>query len=405
MLTERGLAQRICGTFSRLRKSRDGASAMIFVLSLPIMAGGVALAVDFSFYNMIHNRMQTAVDAAALAAAAQIDRNGGITSTEEISEAALGYLENELPSDFAGMTTASDVTLGVYDNASGFRPDTSSAANAVRVRGERSQDRGNGVNQLFSALLTDDAKNISVEAIAARPINVFYQPPESRTLDPEAGDFNEIYVYCFDTMGSGPAAPRRSQMTLVSNNMPEGQNIVQISGGRITANPAQSPTWPQCNQEGQTLSIRLRNIRHVKSNPVLWSNPNATINGARPGRPEFNFYTDTTLDNWVERFDLQGFNILETVRCDSLAQCTPGSRNSSIPRGTNRQNSRRRETRPCEPGKYMYFGFEDRPPGQSGARSNWMQPAWTDTDYDDIRIVMRCPNSGRLGDAFVRLVQ
>jgi hypothetical protein len=53
----------------------------------------------------------------------------------------------------------------------------------------------------------------------------------------------------------------------------------------------------------------------------------------------------------------------------------------------------------------MYFGFEDRPPGQSGANGTWLDPAWTDTDYDDIRIVMKCPNSGRLGDAFVRLVR
>ncbi len=399
MSIEQRSLQRGAALFARLRKARHGASATIFALSLPVMAGGLALGIDYSLYNMIHNRMQTAVDAAALTAAAQIERNGDITGS------ALGYLAKELPAEFDGMTTVQDVTLGVYDNANGFRPDNSSAANAVRVRGERSPERGNGANQLFSALFINDAKTISVEAIAARPANVFYQPPESRTLDPEAGDFNEIYVYCFDANGNGPPASRRSQETLVSNNMPEGQNIVQISGGRITANPPATPTWPRCNQEGQTLSIRLRNIRHVKSNPALWANPNATVNGVRPGRPEFNYYTDTRLENWVERFDLQGFNILETMRCDSAEQCTPGSRSSTIPAGRNRQNSRRRETRPCEPGKFMYFGFEDRPPGRAGANANWLQPAWTDADYDDIRIVMRCPNSGRLGDAIVRLVR
>jgi hypothetical protein len=93
------------------------------------------------------------------------------------------------------------------------------------------------------------------------------------------------------------------------------------------------------------------------------------------------------------------------VRCDSEAQCTPGSGSSIVPAGRNRANTRSREARPCEPGKFMYFGFEDRPPGQTGANSNWLQPAWTDADYDDIRIVMKCPNSGRLGDAFVRLVK
>jgi hypothetical protein len=187
------------------------------------------------------------------------------------------------------------VTLGIYDTANGFRPDNSSDANAVRVRGERSPDRGNGVNRLFSALFVDDAKKISVKAIAARPVNVFYQPPESRTLDPEAGDYNEIYVYCFDTRGSGSADSRRSQMTLVSNNMPPASDIVATSGGLITANPPTNPTWPRCTQEGQTLSIRLRNIRHVKANPVLWGNPAATVSGVQPGRPEHNYYTDTRM--------------------------------------------------------------------------------------------------------------
>jgi Flp pilus assembly protein TadG len=391
--------QRRRSLLARLRAGRQGATATIFALSMPVIAGGLAMGIDFSLYNMVHNRMQATVDGAALAAAMEIERGGDVTDT------ALQFVGGELPAQFAGMTTAADVTLGIYSNADGFRPDNSSDANAVRVRGERSPDRGNAMTQLFSTLFLDHAKTISVEAIAARPVNVFYQPPESRTLDPEAGDYNEIYVYCFDTLGSGPPDSRRSQMTLVSNNMPAGSNIVQISGGVITANPPTTPTWPRCNQEGQTLSIRLRNFRHAKSNPSLWSNPNATVSGVRPGRPEHNYFTDTRIEAWVEQFDLQGFNILETVRCDTAAQCTPGSGASTIPTGRNRQHSRRRETQPCEPGKFMYFGFEDRPPGQTGANSNWLQPAWTDTDYDDIRVVMRCPNSGRLGDAFVRLVK
>jgi Flp pilus assembly protein TadG len=384
---------------ARLRAARQGASATIFALAMPVLAGGLALGIDFSLYNMISNRMQSSVDGAALAAAMEIERGGDVT------QGALNFIAADAPAAFAGMTNAADVTLGIYDSANGFRPDNSSDANAVRVRGERSPGRGNAVGQLFSALFLDDVKTIAVEAIAARPVNVFYQPPESSTLDPEAGDYNEIYVYCFDALGSGPAESRRSQMTLVSNNMPAGQNIVAISGGLIPANPSASPVWPRCTRKGQTLSIRLRNIRHVKANPVLWANPLAVVGGVTPGRPEHNYYTDTRLENWVEQFDLQGFNILETVRCDSQAQCTPGSGSSIIPSGRNRQATRRRETQPCEPNKYMYFGFEDRPPGQAGANANWLQPAWTDTDYDDIRIVMRCPSSGRLGDAFVRLVR
>jgi hypothetical protein len=53
----------------------------------------------------------------------------------------------------------------------------------------------------------------------------------------------------------------------------------------------------------------------------------------------------------------------------------------------------------------MYFGWEDRPPGQPGPNANWTDPAWTDTDFDDIRIVMKCPAEGFLGDKLVRLVR
>lgn len=386
---------------SRLRAlcgDRRAATAAVFALAMPMLVGGMALGVDYTMYRMVNNRMQIAVDGAALAAAAEIERGGDVVNT------AVTSVMRNLPSEYNGMTTAADVTLGIYGQEGGFRPDSGPNVNAVRVVAERSTGRGNEVGQVLSAALGFGPLPQRVAAIAARPANVFYQPPESESLDPEAGDFNEIYVYCFDTLGSGSAASRRSQMTLVANNMPPGANIVTISGGRITANPQRPPTWPNCNREGQTLSIRLRNIRHAKSHSVLWNNQNAQIDGRRPGRPEHNYFTDTTLENWVERFDLQGFNILETVRCDTAAQCTPGSGSSIIPSGRNRGNSRRRENQPCEPGKYMYFGFEDRPPNQSGAKSSWLDPAWTDTDYDDIRIVMKCPNSGRLGDANVRLV-
>jgi Flp pilus assembly protein TadG len=383
----------------QLRLNRRGATASVVALSLPMLAGGMALGVDFSMNRMVHNRMQIAVDGAALAAAAQIERGGNISGT------ALAQVSHDLPADFTGMTHAADVTTGVYDEATGFVPGGGPNVNAVRVTAERSIARGNAVPHVLAQVLGTELMTIRVAAVAARPVNVFYQPPERETLDPEAGDFNEIYVYCYDSTGTGSPESRRSQMTLVSNNMPAGQSIVTISGGQVTANPPDSVNWPRCDQRGQTLSFRLRNVRHAKAHPVLWGNPGATISGLRPGRPEFNYFTDTRLDNGSEIIDLQGFNVLETVLCTSLDQCTPGTIGSAIPTGRNRAGTRQRAAQPCQPGRFMYFGFEDRPPGQAGRSDNWLWPAWTDSDYDDIRIVMKCPNSGRLGDAIVRLVR
>ncbi len=50
---------------------------------------------------------------------------------------------------------------------------------------------------------------------------------------------------------------------------------------------------------------------------------------------------------------------------------------------------------PCLPGKYMYFGWEDRPPGYG----------WTDGDYDDIRVIVECPKVSTTTTTVVRLIE
>ena len=381
----------------RLRTSRRGAVAYIVAASLPLVLGGVAFAVDLSVYRTVHNRLQGAADSAALAALA------AVVAGEDGPAAALAAIEGNLPSGYGSVVTSDDVTLGHYDKANGFVPGESAGViNAVQVTAARNDARGNAVPQIFSGLFGAARPDIDVMAIAARPSNVFYEPPESVVLDAEAGDFNEIYAYCYDPNGGGSRASRRSQMVLIANNMSSGQNIVSISGGRISANPAAEPDWPNCSAEGQTLSFRLRNIRHVKSQPVLWNNPNATIDGRKPRRPEFNHYTDTVINNGTEIFNFSP-SLVETVMCETRDACDPSKSGNDIPKGKNRFPQL--ATEGCQPGKFMYFGWEDRPTGQSGANSSWLDPAWTDSDFDDIAIIMRCPASGRLGDGLVRLVR
>ena len=198
---------------------------------------------------------------------------------------------------------------------------------------------------------------------------------------------------------------RAGSLLSLSNNM-GGQNIIAISGGVINAVPANPLVWPECGK-GESISFRMRNIRHAKSEPALWANPKA-----KPyGRPEFNYFTDTEIVDGVEKFKMRrnsettpmtSPSMVETVRCDSLNQCDPKKPGNIIPKGTNRTVVP--TSAPCLPGKFMYFGWEDRPPGQSGKNATWTDPAWTDRDFDDIVFVMKCPSTGRLGDGMSRLV-
>lgn len=360
----------------RLLKDQRGVAAMFFALSVPVILGAVAYAVDFTNYRVTHNRLQTAADAAAIAGVKSLDAPN-MTVAQAIQFARLN-----VPASYGDITRQSDVIIGVFDPATGFSPSSDAREiNAVRVRAVRNSTRGNPVRAVLASLWNTADVSLSAEATAARQLNVQYEPAERFMLEPEAWDYNEIWAYCYDRNATGPVANRRSQMTLLGNNLPEGTNATRYSNGYITEVPANPPTWPDCSEQGQALSFRLRNIREAKQYPENFRNGR---------RQEYNYYTDTIISGGVEHFNLSE-PILETVLCDTEALCDPSKRNSQVPKGKNR--TPKVETRPCAPGKYMYFGWEDRPP--SGG---------SDRDYDDITMLMKCPSVGTLGDGITRLV-
>lgn len=382
----------------QLRRDDSGAVAFIFAAMMPAVLGGLALAVDVSLYRISYTRLQAAADSAALAGLQAMAKGGNAKTT------ALSIVSGNIPSAYGEVMKETDIQIGTYSTATGFVLGGGANANAVRVVAARSPARGNAIPSIFASLFKIAPTEVSVQAIAARPINVFYEPPELTNLDNEAGDFNELYVYCFDSTGTGPVESRRTQMTLMSSNMPSNRNVVTESGGIIPVNPPapEDLTWPECNQEGQTLSFRLRNVRHAKSVKQLWADENYETGGKRPGRPEHNHYTDTVVVDGKETFPGLNRQIVETVRCDTRDQCDTSKSGHIIPAGRNRTPSLSNTA--CAPGKFMYFGWEDRPQDMDGAKGNWLDPAWTDKDFNDIVVVMRCPRSGQLGDGLARLV-
>lgn len=388
----------------RFLPAEKGAVAITVALMAPVLIGMAALAVDVAYYRSVHGQLQMAADAAALAAVQSLDSESSAIS------AATEFAGRNVPANYGVVTTPENVELGTYDaDTRMFTPSDGIwiDINAVRVTAERSPANGNELKRFLGRILGDGAVSARASAVAARHAWLQYEPPVSVSLANEAGDFNEMYAYCFDYKGAGPKEERRSKMTLIANNMPLGEVIKDSNKNPVHERPPEDwegSAWPKCG-EGESLSFHLRNIRHAKSDPKVWDIPEYLDDH------EYKHYTDTEIVDGKEGFNLE-YPILETLRCDSINECTPGHPDSVLVATLcdGGQCSLREdphiETRPCAPGKFMYFGWEDRPfVGQAPGTGSWTDPGWTDLDYDDIRILMKCPETGLLGDGIARLVR
>jgi hypothetical protein len=367
---------------TRFRSDQRGAVAVVFGVMLIPVLGIAGMALDYNRASSFRANLQAKADAAALNAAIN---GSGLPHSQIVAD-----MRTEVEGMYGGI--ANLAVGGEWITDVDFRVTATGRVDTAMIHIVPGIDRG---------------LDVTVEAVArVAEQEVQYDPPVLSELEPDAGDYNQIYAYCFDYKNAGTndqqAWRYRSQMTLIADN----------DGGSYNFE------WPSCG-EGESLSFRMRNVRHAKAYPNLWNNPTQW-----PYRAEFDYFTDTVVVDGVEHIDIRreiewvpsqwqphyasghvktGFEMLETIRCDSLAECSDGTPESILPSGKNR--TPQTETRGCEPGKYMYFGWEDRPPDQPGPNSTWTDPSWTDRSYDDIRIVMKCPDGGAVGDRLVRLIR
>jgi hypothetical protein len=96
--------------------------------------------------------------------------------------------------------------------------------------------------------------------------------------------------------------------------------------------------------------------------------------------------------NNAESYNL-GYSLVETVLCNNRNQCRPRSQGGIIREGPGR--TPQRANLGCSAGKFFYYGWEDRPPEQGGS----------DRDYNDIRIVIECPEMTVVGGEQVTLIE
>ncbi len=157
--------------YSFLRKfhrDEEGATATIIALTLFVLIGFAAAAIDMSYANSTRTELQVTASAAALAGVAQIvDANGdAVADNDDWREGAIEFAYRNMASSKHGNIL--EATCGTYDPVGGtvngssecedvkvgdWDPDTrtftawndgATELDAVRVRAHRSQGNGKG---------------------------------------------------------------------------------------------------------------------------------------------------------------------------------------------------------------------------------------------------------------------
>lgn len=321
----------------------DGNFGLLFALLLVPIFGAAGIAVDYARATNVKELVQTQVDTAAL--------NGAHTGSSGDISPQIAYLRSAILRDAGGRIEQLSVggewlsPTDLQVTAKGTIPLTILAA----VPG-----------------FPDGIPFSTSATVRISEPKYVYSPPTVAQLDPDAADYDRIDVYCFDPdKRDNPGNHGRTQITKIADN----------AGSKF------SYKMPSCKQ-GEALSFRLYNVRNARTNPKEWNSKYAD---------RYEYYTDTVLKNGVEEYDGLKQDILETVMCDNLAECKGKSKGGILPEGAGRTPERTQEA--CAPGKYLYFGWEDRPPNSG-----------SDRDYNDIRIVMSCPTVEAVGDRAVRLL-
>jgi hypothetical protein len=395
---------------NRFRTDQRGNIAMLFGLSLVPVVGAATVVVDQNNASNTRTALQTEADATALEAAkAAVDimTTAGLTTAQKTAQ-----VEAKVAQVLAVRTT---IASGRSSTANDTFTYTGQWIDALKTQYKVTAS----VNVKRYARVIGSQTHLPVAASAVAKLQytgvTTTTTPTLTNPGYEAGDYNRIYAYCYNK-DEPVVANRRTKMTAISSN---GTN--NGTPEMSTNSVFQNVVMPSCDAvKGETLSWRLYNVRGQRTTPGKWPTDSASYNPPtnytpatdKTGVTIYNHYSDTVIDpvTGVESYAFRGdaFNffapikMMETFICETQAACTPGGAGSIIPsqatapynmpKNRNPQNSSLK----CVPGKFMYIGWEDRPflpktaaPDYSTNNSH----QWTDSDYDDIRLVISCPET------------
>jgi len=152
----------------RFAGHRAGMALAYLTITIGVLCGFVAFAVDVGRVQVARNQAQAAADAAALYAAGGII---GGTPTAVRTRAVTAAADNYVDSTRVSINSTTDVTLGIWDPTTHtFFPLTGAAesgATAVKVTVVRAKSRGNAYPLLFAGVIGVKSIDVGATAIAS----------------------------------------------------------------------------------------------------------------------------------------------------------------------------------------------------------------------------------------------
>jgi Flp pilus assembly protein TadG len=152
----------MCRAFPKFSADQRGGTAITVGLLSPVLFGLAALSVDVASGRLTEAKLQTAADAAALAAVQKLP------DTTAATNAALDLAAKNVPANYGTVLRSSDLVFGTYDPDEQVFTPTTTNANAVRLKTGRLAANGNSLSTTFGWALGRSSLDVSTESTAYR---------------------------------------------------------------------------------------------------------------------------------------------------------------------------------------------------------------------------------------------
>ncbi len=206
-----GRARVVC--LAVLVRNRRGNVAIMVALAAACLIGFAGLFVDAAYLYTLKTKLQSAADAAALAAVRELPDENAARSV------AVLYAERNLPAEVHGSAlTVDDVEVGTWDTEHRTFVPGGAIPNAIRLTVSRSQEKANEARTFFASLLGFAEVDVRTQAIARRadPVCLLALDSTGTAIDVQNGSIVADGCNIHVNSGSTSAITGQTQGTLAA---------------------------------------------------------------------------------------------------------------------------------------------------------------------------------------------